>query len=340
MRPNANILMFICTSSFVKTITDIKKIIGTDLDLFETKFREAMRSKVPLLDTIMTYIVKRKGKQIRPMFVFLSAHYFGNINDRTHRAAALVELLHTATLVHDDVVDDSDERRGFFSINALWKNKIAVLVGDYLLSKGLLLSVKNKDYDLLEIVSNAVEAMSEGELLQIEKSRMLNLSEDVYFEIIRKKTASLIASCCATGAASAGATVEQVELFRQFGEKVGLAFQMKDDLLDYADTIQTGKPVGIDIKEKKLTLPVIYALNNADKSTKSWMINAIKNHNTDKAKVAKVIAFVVNSGGIEYTIKKMEQIVEEAKLILRQVGVSNTSSSLEELVDFSINRSK
>ncbi|MFN5921178.1 MAG: polyprenyl synthetase family protein, partial [Bacteroidota bacterium] len=219
----------------MNTIEFIKAPVSDELALFEKHFREAMRSKVPLLDTIMTYIVKRKGKQIRPLFVFLSAKLFAEINPSTHRAASLVELLHTATLVHDDVVDDSNERRGFFSINALWKNKIAVLVGDYLLSRGLLLSVKNKDYHLLEIVTKAVEEMSEGELLQIEKTRNLNLSEEIYFDIIRKKTASLIASCCAVGAASAGTDIETVEKMRLFGEKVGIAFQMKDDLLDYGD---------------------------------------------------------------------------------------------------------
>jgi octaprenyl-diphosphate synthase len=232
-------------------INDIKQPISAELNLFESKFREAMKSSVPLLDTIMTYIVKRKGKQVRPMFVFYSAKLFDGINDSTYRGASMVELLHTATLVHDDVVDDSDERRGFFSINALWKNKIAVLVGDYLLSKGLLLSVKNKDFHLLEIISEAVEAMSEGELLQIEKTRNLNLSEDVYFDIIKKKTASLIASCCAIGAASAGATTEQIKQMHLFGEKIGIAFQIKDDLLDYGDD-DIGKPHGIDIKEKNL----------------------------------------------------------------------------------------
>jgi octaprenyl-diphosphate synthase len=272
-------------------IDHIKAPIEQELNLFESKFREAMKSNVALLDTIMTYIVKRKGKQVRPMFVFYAAKLIGDINESTYRAASMVELLHTATLVHDDVVDDSDERRGFFSINALWKNKIAVLVGDYLLSKGLLLSVKNKDFHLLEIISVAVEAMSEGELLQIEKSRNLNLSEEVYYDIIRKKTASLIASCCAIGAASAGATTEQIELMRLFGEKIGIAFQIKDDLLDYNDD-DIGKPHGIDIKEKKLTLPIIYTLNNADKATKKSIINTIKNHHNNKQKVDEVIKYV------------------------------------------------
>lgn len=320
-------------------IDNIKRPIANDLDLFEVKFREAMKSNVPLLDTIMTYIVKRKGKQVRPMFVFFSAKIFNGINDSTYRAASLVELLHTATLVHDDVVDDSDERRGFFSVNALWKNKIAVLVGDYLLSKGLLLSVKNKDFKLLEIVSESVEAMSEGELLQIEKTRNLNLSEEVYYDIIRKKTASLIASCCAIGAASAGASEEQIEQMRLFGEKIGIAFQMKDDLLDYGDT-DIGKPTGIDLKEKKLTLPIIYTINHADSATRSFIINTIKNHNTNKKKVAEVIKYVNEHDGISYTIKAMELYKNEALTILDTVSDSPFKTNLIELVDYVINRTK
>lgn len=321
----------------MKYSEQIKKPIEAELVLFESKFREAMRSNVPLLDTIMTYIVKRKGKQLRPMFVFFSAQLFGGINDKTYRAASLVELLHTATLVHDDIVDDSDERRGFFSINALWKNKIAVLVGDYLLSKGLLLSIKNKDFQLLEIVSKAVEAMSEGELLQIEKARNLNLSEEVYYDIIRKKTASLIASCCAIGAASANASSDDIEKMRLFGEKIGIAFQMKDDLLDYGDA-QIGKPTGIDIKEKKLTLPIIYALNNAEKAKKSFLINTIKNHYNDKKKVNEVISFVIKSGGIEYTNSAMNQFKTEALAILDEMPDNESKMSLRMLVDFVIDR--
>ena len=320
-------------------IDNIKRPISHELDLFEVKFREAMKSNVPLLDTIMTYIVKRKGKQVRPMFVFLSAKLFNGINDSTYRAASLVELLHTATLVHDDVVDDSDERRGFFSVNALWKNKIAVLVGDYLLSKGLLLSVKNKDYHLLEIVSESVEAMSEGELLQIEKTRNLNLSEEVYYDIIRKKTASLIASCCAIGAASAGANAEQVEQMRLFGEKIGIAFQMKDDLLDYGDS-DIGKPTGIDLKEKKLTLPIIYTINNADSSTRNFIINTIKNHNNNKKKVAEVIKYVNEHDGIEYTRKAMERYKNEALTLLNNVSDSPYKENPKELVGYVIDRTK
>ena len=320
-------------------INDIKQPISAELNLFESKFREAMKSSVPLLDTIMTYIVKRKGKQVRPMFVFYCAKLFEGINDSTYRGASMVELLHTATLVHDDVVDDSDERRGFFSINALWKNKIAVLVGDYLLSKGLLLSVKNKDFHLLEIISEAVQAMSEGELLQIEKTRNLNLSEDVYFDIIKKKTASLIASCCAIGAASAGANAEQIKKMHLFGEKIGIAFQIKDDLLDYGED-DIGKPHGIDIKEKKLTLPIIYTINNADKETRRLIINSIKNHNTDKKRVAEVIRYVNEHDGIAYTRKAMLRYKEEALEILNSLSQNEFADKLKLLVNFIIDREK
>jgi octaprenyl-diphosphate synthase len=321
----------------VSNINHIKQPIAAELDLFEIKFKEAMKSNVPLLDTIMTYIVKRKGKQIRPMFVFFAAKLFNGINESTYRGASLVELLHTATLVHDDVVDDSDERRGFFSINALWKNKIAVLVGDYLLSKGLLLSVKNKDYNLLEIVSEAVEAMSEGELLQIEKTRNLNLSEEVYFEIIRKKTASLIASCCAIGAASAGASETDIKNMHLFGEKIGIAFQIKDDLLDYGDDV-IGKPTGIDLKEKKLTLPIIYTLNNTDKTTRNTIINTIKNHNTNKLRIAEVINYVNKHDGITYTHATMLRYKQEAIEILNLFSDRKTANELSLLVDFVIDR--
>lgn len=318
-------------------LDQIKAPIAKELDLFEVKFREAMKSSVPLLDTIMSYIIKRKGKQIRPIFVFFSAKLFNEISDTTYRGASLVELLHTATLVHDDVVDDSDERRGFFSINALWKNKIAVLVGDYLLSRGLLLSVQNKDYNLLEIVSNAVKEMSEGELLQIEKTRNLNLSEEVYYDIIRKKTASLIASCCAIGAASAGANPEQIEQMRLFGEKIGMAFQMKDDLLDYGDD-DIGKPRGIDLKEKKLTLPIIYTLNQAEPAVKRKIINTIKNHHNNKSKVAEVVDYVNTHNGIAYTKKIMNNFKEEALTILDQLPESEVKPNVRRLVEFIIDR--
>ena len=315
----------------------IKQPIARELDLFENKFKLAMKSNVALLDTIMTYIVKRKGKQVRPMFVFYCAKLFNEVNDATYRGASLVELLHTATLVHDDVVDDSDERRGFFSINALWKNKIAVLVGDYLLSKGLLLAVKNKDFQLLELVSTAVEQMSEGELLQIEKARNLNLSEEVYYDIIRKKTASLIASCCAIGAASAGANTEQVEQMRLFGEYIGIAFQIKDDLLDYGDD-DIGKPTGIDLKEKKLTLPIIYTINNADRSTRNYIINSIKNHNTEKKRVAEVIKYVNEHDGIAYTRKAMVEYKEKALAILASQNNREVAGKLAMLVEYIIDR--
>lgn len=298
-----------------------------------------MKSKVSLLDTIMTYIVKRKGKQMRPMFVLFTAKLNGGISEATHRGAALVELLHTATLVHDDVVDDSYQRRGFFSINALWKNKIAVLVGDYLLSRGLLLAVTNKDFHLLEIVSDAVQKMSEGELLQIEKARKLNLVEDIYFDIITKKTASLIASCCAIGAASVIDDAEKIEQMRDFGEKIGIAFQIKDDLFDYgADDI--GKPTGIDIKEKKLTLPLIYALNNAPNDVKRKLVYIIKNENTNSRKVKEVVDYVHKSGGIEYATTVMNRYKAEALEILSKFPDNEARTSLQQLVDYVIDRKK
>ena len=318
-------------------INNIKQPIADELDLFESKFKIAMKSNVALLDTIMTYIVKRKGKQVRPMFVFYCAKLFGEVTDATYRGASLVELLHTATLVHDDVVDDSGERRGFFSINALWKNKIAVLVGDYLLSKGLLLAIKNKDFKLLEIVSTAVEQMSEGELLQIEKARNLNLSEEIYYDIIRKKTASLIASCCAMGAASTGANEEQIEQMRLFGEYIGIAFQIKDDLLDYGDD-DIGKPTGIDLKEKKLTLPIIYTINNADKTTRNFIINSIKNHNTERKRVAEVIKYVNEHDGINYTRKAMIEYKEKALAILALQSNREIADKLAMLVEYIIDR--
>lgn len=321
-----------------KTIDHIKKPVAAELDDFELKFRDAMKSNVALLDTIMTYIVKRKGKQIRPMFVFLTAKLCGGINDSTHRGASLVELLHTATLVHDDVVDDAYERRGFFSINALWKNKIAVLVGDYLLSKGLLLSLNNDDFKLLKIVSEAVREMSEGELLQIEKTRRLNITEDVYYDIIRKKTASLIASCCAVGAASANSSNEVVEKMHLFGEKIGIAFQIKDDLLDYGDD-EIGKPKGIDIKEKKLTLPIIYTLNTAEPAVRKHIINTIKKDHNNKQKVNELIAYVNTHGGIGYAKTAMEKLIQEALEILDTFEEGDAKSSLRELVKYIVQRS-
>ena len=314
-----------------------RKIISQELQLFEKHFREAVRSRVALLDRIMEYIVKRKGKQIRPMFVLLCAKLGGPITESSYRAASLVELLHTATLVHDDVVDEADERRGFFSINALWKNKIAVLVGDYLLSKGLLLSLNHKDHQILQILSEAVKLMSEGELLQIEKSRKLNLDESVYYDIINGKTASLLASACAAGASSTFESAEQIEQLRLFGEKVGMAFQIKDDLFDYSNK-NVGKPTGNDIKEKKLTLPLIYTLNNCDKSIKKKIIYIIKNQNTDKEKVDYVISEVNRLGGIDYATKKMFQFRDEALTILYKFEDTEVRQALEELVRYTTDR--
>ena len=321
---------------------DLKQIqvpIEAEMALFEHKFRDFMKSKVKLLDHITNYIVKRKGKQMRPMFVFLTAGIFGKINESTHRGAALIELLHTASLVHDDVVDDANYRRGFFSVNALWKNKIAVLVGDYLLSRGLLLSVEFGDFHLLRIVSNAVREMSEGELLQSYKARKLDVDEEVYYEIIRQKTASLIASCCAVGASSVQNDETLIEKMRLFGEKVGLAFQIKDDLFDYGDE-EIGKPVGIDIKEKKMTLPLIYALRNADWLTKKKIIYLIRNRSEDKKAVNEVIAFVKKSGGLEYAKEKMDGFYEEALAILEEFPESVYRNSLKDLVTYTIDRKK
>lgn len=317
---------------------EIKHLISKELRDFEIKFADSVKSHVPLLDRIMHYIVKRKGKQIRPMFVFLSAKLFSNdIQESTYRAAALVELLHTATLVHDDVVDDANERRGFFSINALWKNKIAVLVGDYLLSKGLLLSLNNNDFRSLQILSEAVKEMSEGELLQIEKTRKLNIKEDIYFEIIRRKTASLLASACAAGAWSSTNDEEITEKMRLFGEKVGVAFQIKDDLFDYGSE-KIGKPTGIDIREKKLTLPLIYTLEHATPEIRRRIINIVKNHNTDKDRVAEVIELVKSSGGIEYTRDKMFEYRDEALSILHSLPENDIRAGLETLVRYTTDR--
>lgn len=320
-------------------LDEIKRPIEKELDVFEDKFKSSMKSSVPLLDRITHYIIKRKGKQIRPMFVFFSASLAGGITEATHRGAALVELLHTATLVHDDVVDNSYERRGFFSVNALWKNKIAVLVGDFLLSKGLLLSINNSDFHLLKIVSEAVKQMSEGELLQIEKARKLDIDEAVYYEVIRQKTASLIASCCACGAASAGANDETIEKMRLFGEKTGIAFQIKDDLFDFG-TDDVGKPLGIDIKEKKITLPLIYALSKATKAEKHRIINLVKNHNEDVNKVQEVIHFVRNSGGLAYAEMQMHRYQEEAFAILATFPQHEAKTALEQLVRFTTERKK
>jgi len=313
------------------------QVIAKELAEFEEHFREAVKSRVALLDRIMSYIVKRKGKQLRPMFVLLSARLGGEVNHSTYRAASLVELLHTATLVHDDVVDESMERRGFFSINAVWKNKIAVIVGDYLLSKGLLLSLSHKDHRVLEIFSDAIKLMSEGELLQLEKSRSLNLKEDVYYEIIKGKTASLLAACCAAGASSTFDNDEQIETMRLFGEKVGMAFQIKDDLFDYGSQ-NIGKPTGNDIKEKKLTLPLIYTLNNCEPALRRKLIYIVKNENTQKDKVNFVIDSVKESGGIRYTTEKMLYFRDEALALLYTFPRNEVRDALEDLVRFTTDR--
>jgi octaprenyl-diphosphate synthase len=326
----------------MKITEQIKQPILEEMELFEQKFYDSMSSKVALLNRITFYIVKRKGKQMRPMFVFLTAKMVSNgvVNERTYRGASVIELIHTATLVHDDVVDDSNRRRGFFSINALWKNKIAVLVGDFLLSKGLLLSIDNNDFDLLKIISVAVREMSEGELLQIEKARRLDITEAIYYEIIRQKTATLIAACCSLGACSViPENTEVVEKMRKFGELIGMAFQIKDDLFDYTEEA-IGKPTGIDIKEQKMTLPLIYTLNNCTSKEKSWLINSIKNHNKDKKRVKEVIAFVKNNNGLAYAEQKMVQFQQEALLILDEFPASDYKEDLILMVIYVIERKK
>lgn len=311
------------------------------MDLFEQKFQLAMSSKVALLNRITHYIVNRKGKQMRPMFVFLVAKMVNNgeVSERTFRGASVIELIHTASLVHDDVVDDSNRRRGFFSINALWKNKIAVLIGDYLLSKGMLVCIDNNDFDLLKIISVAVREIVEGELLQIEKARKLDITEDVYYEIIRQKTATLIAACCSLGAASVKPNTDEVERMRKFGELIGMAFQIKDDLFDYGEEA-IGKPTGIDIKEQKMTLPLIHVLNNCSKKEQDWLINSIKKHNKDKKRVKEVIAFVKDRGGLDYAVAKMKQFQEEALFLLKDYPESEFKSSLILMVNYVIERKK
>jgi octaprenyl-diphosphate synthase len=311
------------------------------MELFENKFRDSMSSKVALFNRITYYIVNRKGKQMRPMFVFLTAKLLNNgtVMERTYTGASIIELIHTASLVHDDVVDDSNKRRGFFSINALWKNKIAVLVGDYLFSKGLLVALERKDYDLLQIISDAVRSMSEGELLQIEKARKLDITEEVYYEIIRQKTATLIAACCSMGAASVLPNAPEVETFRKFGELCGMAFQIKDDLFDYGSE-RIGKPTGIDIKEQKMTLPLIYALNHSSKDRKKWLINSIKNHNRDKKRVKEVIAYVQEQGGLDYAVGKMLAFKDEALSLLQAYPDSDYKEALILMVNYVVDRKK
>ena len=321
-------------------INQIKKPINADLEVFEKTFKEVVKSNVSLLDIITRYIVKSKGKQMRPMFVFLTAKMMGQSNESTQRAAALIELLHTATLVHDDVVDDSNRRRGFFSINALWKNKVAVLVGDFLLSKGMLLALENMDFNLLEIVSHATKQMSEGELLQIEKARRLDITEEVYFDVIKKKTASLIASCCAAGAASVGASDEDVQRMHDFGEHVGVAFQIRDDLFDFQFHNQSGKPVGGDIKEKKMTLPLIYMLNNMSYADRKKTILKIKFQSSKTSVVEDIIKQVNASGGMDYAEEKMKFHLNSALALLENQEASDYKEALIGLVNYAINRKK
>lgn len=323
----------------IKTLSNIQAPIDAEIKEFHRRFKASMKSEVPLLRTVTNFVVRRKGKQMRPMFIFLSAKVCGEVNDKTYHAANLVELLHTASLIHDDVVDDSMQRRGFFSLNALWGNKISVLVGDYLLSKGLLLSIENKAIKLLEIVSNAVREMSEGELLQIEKARRLDIKEAVYFEIIRKKTASLIASACACGAASTTNDPAIIQKMHDFGEKIGIAFQIRDDLFDFGDG-DAGKPQGNDIQEKKMTLPLIHALNTTDKKTRNYIINIIKNENTNPKKIREVTQFVHNSPGIDYAREMMYQYRKEAFEILHELPYSTSRESLEDLVNYVTERKK
>ena len=322
------------------TVDDIKKPVKEEMALFEKKFKSAMKSDVALLDKITHYIIKRKGKQLRPLFVFLSAKMIAPVEEGTYIAASLIELLHTATLVHDDVVDDASERRGFLSINALWKNKIAVLVGDFLLSQGLLLTTSKNRIDLLHLVSKAVKAMSEGELLQMEKSRKMDITEEVYYKIIKKKTASLVAACCATGACSVTKNKELIGKMEQVGIYVGMAFQIKDDIFDYGFSNEIGKPTGIDIKERKLTLPLIYVMNKVDKKEKKLIINTIKNDQQDSKKIKEIISMVINEGGIHYAEKKMHYYKDLAIKQLDDIPASSSKEAFIGLINYSINRKK
>ena len=310
------------------------------MNVFEDKFKSSLKTRVPLLDKIMHYIIKRKGKQMRPMFVFLCAKIFNNTQESTYTAASLIELLHTATLVHDDVIDEANFRRGVFSINALWKNKVSVLVGDFLLSRGLLLAVEKEEFGLLKIVSKAVKEMSEGELLQIEKTRRLNITEDIYFDIIRKKTAALISACCESGAASSGTSEENINLMKEFGEKVGIAFQIKDDLFDYTQSPLIGKPTGLDIREKKMTLPLIYTLNNISKQEKKFIINTIKNDSKNSKKIERIILLVKETKGLEFAEQKMNDYYNEALGFLEKIKDSDAKTSLIELVKYVVKRQK
>lgn len=321
------------------SVKEIMAPVSVEMKEFEIRFRASMKSKVPLLDKITHYIIRRKGKQMRPLFIFLTAKMLGKVNDTSYNAATLVELLHTATLVHDDVVDDANERRGFFSVNALWKNKIAVLVGDYMLSKVLLLSIENNNTQLLKVVARAVKEMSEGELLQIEKARKLDITEDVYFEVIRQKTASMISTCCEAGALS----VEREDIaedMRTFGELIGIAFQLKDDIFDYGEPGDIGKPTGLDIRERKMTLPLIYTINNGGNEIRKELINIVKNHNENPKKVKRAIQLVIDNGGIEYAHNKMLEYKEKALKILQPIPESDAKTALLGLVEYTTTRKK
>ena len=319
-------------------LEEIKNPIRQEMKLFEKKFQESMQSEVFLLDKITRFILKTKGKQIRPMFVFLCAKLVGEITEKTYRGASMIELIHTATLVHDDVVDESFKRRGFFSINALWKNKIAVLVGDYLLSKSVIISTENQDFDILAVIYKTIREMSEGELLQLEKSRKLDITEDIYYEIIRKKTATLIAACCEVGAISNNVNVELAQKIRDFGTYTGIAFQIKDDLFDYLKKNATGKPVGIDIKEKKLTLPLIYAMNSVKKDERKYYFNIVKNHSHGTGKVNELMEFVKKSGGISYAEKVMLNYQKKALEILDDFSDNEAKKSLQLMLNYIIKR--
>ena len=323
----------------MKKVFKIREPISHEMEIFEEKFSSLMLTKVPLLNRITHYIIKRKGKQMRPMLIFLCSKLLsnGNVNDKVYRGASVIELIHTATLIHDDVVDDSKRRRGFFSINAIWKNKIAVLVGDFLLSKGMLLCIENKDYDLLEIISDSVKNMSEGELLQIEKAKKLDIEEDIYFEIITKKTASLISSCCKIAASGIGSPDKEKKMIGELGVSIGIAFQIKDDLFDYGKK-KIGKPRGIDIREKKLTLPLIYSINKSDKTKKRWLISSIKKNSKDKKVVNQIIDYVKQTGGLDYSIKKMNEYHKKALVILEKFPKNKYNEALKEMIHYVIER--
>ncbi|NRA10649.1 MAG: polyprenyl synthetase family protein [Crocinitomicaceae bacterium] len=321
------------------SVKEIIEPISSEMSEFEGRFRTSMKSKVPLLDKVTHYMIRRKGKQMRPMFIFLTAKMLGKINDKTYDAATLVELLHTATLVHDDVVDDANERRGFFSVNALWKNKIAVLVGDYMLSKVLLLSIENNNTKLLEVVARAVREMSEGELLQLEKARKLDITEEVYFEVIRQKTASLISTCCEAGAISVD-RLDETERMRLFGEYIGISFQLKDDIFDYGEPGEIGKPTGLDIRERKMTLPLIFVLNNSTPEIRKELINIVKNHNENPKKVRRAVQLVIENGGIDYTHKKMLEYRDMAIDLIKEVPDSDAKKSILGLIEYTTKRKK